>query len=223
MEPSSPKTQSGAFTLIELLVVIAIIAILASIALPVFTSVQERARITQDLSNLRQLGIATQTYLNDHDGILFSSDQASDPWMKALHPKYLPTWKIFQSPFDTRPPSEEDTAAPISYGLNGSPAGVAGSAADRIAKPSVFILFAPAQSSGSTVKFTGSLAAAVTVYTDRSTPGGTAEGGTQNRRARINALFADLHTESLTWATFKRDTVATGDTEAPYRWTPNPP
>ena len=53
---------------------IAVVAILASIALPFFNTVQERAQITQDLNNLRQLGIATQTYLNDHDGVLFPAD-----------------------------------------------------------------------------------------------------------------------------------------------------
>ena len=38
------KNSRGAFTLIELVVVVAIIAILAGIALPVFSTVQERAR-----------------------------------------------------------------------------------------------------------------------------------------------------------------------------------
>ncbi len=65
------KNSPRAFTLIELLVVITIIAILASIALPVFSSIQEKARATQDMNNLRQLGIATQTYLNDNDGVIF--------------------------------------------------------------------------------------------------------------------------------------------------------
>lgn len=218
------KKSLGAFTLIELLVVITIIAILASLAFPVFSSVQERGRITQDLSNLRQLGIATQTYLNDNDSILFSSDQGTSPWTKSLQPKYLPAWKIFQSPFDKRASSESDTA-PISYGLNGysvDPNKVAGISTDKIARPSAFILFAPAQGTGSSVAFTGTAAATVTVYKDVSAPGGTATGGTQNRRARINALFADLHADSLTWTAFKTDTGATGD-DANYRWAPAGP
>src|SRR6266498_550498 len=62
-----------AFTLIELLVVIAVIAILASVAYPVFIGAQERAKITKDMNNLRQIGLATQTYMNDNDGVLFST------------------------------------------------------------------------------------------------------------------------------------------------------
>jgi prepilin-type N-terminal cleavage/methylation domain-containing protein len=214
------KKSRCAFTLIELLVVIAIIAILASLAFPTFSSVQERARITQDLSNLRQLGIATQTYLNDNDSILFSSDQGTAPWTKSLHPKYLPAWRIFQSPFDNRSSVENDTTASISYGLNGN--SVAGISTDKIVRPSAFILIAPAQSRGASVAFAGTAAGTVTVYKDASFPGEMATGGTQNHRARINALFADLHADSLTWTTFKTDTGATGD-DANYRWAPAGP
>ena len=49
------KKNTSAFTLIELLVVITIIAILASIALPVFNGVTERANQTKDLSNANRL------------------------------------------------------------------------------------------------------------------------------------------------------------------------
>ena len=53
------------FTLIELLVVIAIIAILAAILFPVFITVRERARATTCKSNMKQIGMAMQFYLDD--------------------------------------------------------------------------------------------------------------------------------------------------------------
>ena len=56
-----------AFTLIELLVVIAIIAILAAILFPVFVQLKESARKTVCLSNIKQLGTALYTYLDDYD------------------------------------------------------------------------------------------------------------------------------------------------------------
>jgi prepilin-type N-terminal cleavage/methylation domain-containing protein len=60
---------SSAFTLIELLVVIAIIAILASIALPVFSSVQERGKQTKDMSNGKQIALGLKQFATDHDGV----------------------------------------------------------------------------------------------------------------------------------------------------------
>ncbi len=59
---------SSAFTLIELLVVIAIIAILASIALPVFSSVQERGKQTKDMSNGKQIALALRQFALDNNG-----------------------------------------------------------------------------------------------------------------------------------------------------------
>jgi prepilin-type N-terminal cleavage/methylation domain-containing protein/prepilin-type processing-associated H-X9-DG protein len=211
------RNLTRAFTLIELLVVIAVIAILATLAYPVYTGVLERAKATKDMNNLRQIGLATQTYMNDSDGVLFT---AGGIWMTQLHPKYLSGWNIFQSPFDTRPASEVDANAPISYGLNGNPgsgSSIAGLSVDRITKPSVFIIFAPAQAAGVTVTFSGGTAAAVTVYKNTNPP---ASGGTHSNRKRINALFADLHSENMDWTTFINDTPSASDPSADLRWSP---
>jgi prepilin-type N-terminal cleavage/methylation domain-containing protein len=61
------KRSRAAFTLIELLVVIAIIAILAAILFPVFAQAREKARTATCISNLRQIGLANQMYVQDYD------------------------------------------------------------------------------------------------------------------------------------------------------------
>jgi prepilin-type N-terminal cleavage/methylation domain-containing protein len=218
-----------AFTLIEVMVVLAVIVIMMAMVYPAYTTISERAKATKDMSNLRQIGIATQTYLNDSDGMLFSP---ATSWMSQLSPKYFYGWRGFQSPFDKRPSSEGGTGtpvSPISYGINANiyPGGAA-IPANKITKPTAFILFAPAQASGATVSFSGwanSPLSGVTVAgngnnTATSSPGGVATGGTQNNRRRINALFADLHSETMPWTTFTRTGPTTDDPDAFLRWNP---
>ncbi len=99
------KNKESAFTLIELLVVISIIAVLASIALPAFVSVQERGFQTKDLSNAKQIGLACKLYAGDNDGLFPAVNGQVDPATGTpansnqafanLVPNYLPTEKLF--------------------------------------------------------------------------------------------------------------------------------
>jgi prepilin-type N-terminal cleavage/methylation domain-containing protein/prepilin-type processing-associated H-X9-DG protein len=230
-EQSMPRNSrlSRAFTLIEVIVVLAIIAILMSMVYPMYLNMSERAKATKEMSNLRQIGLATQTYMNDSDGVLPGSIIPAVTWMSQLRPKYMSVWAIFQSPFDKRPRSEAgNDTTPVSYGINAKVyVNNVPISATRISKPTAFILFAPAQNNSTTVAFQGAgTTAAPGVYllgngnSVTSSPGGVPTGGTHNSRKRINALFADLHCETMTWTAFTSTVAIPND---PDQWTPYVP
>jgi prepilin-type N-terminal cleavage/methylation domain-containing protein/prepilin-type processing-associated H-X9-DG protein len=96
-----------AFTLIELLVVIAIIAILAAILFPVFAQARAKARQAACISNMRQLGTASNMYTQDYDELVISEwlnvgqGNANDDWQRfwpyRIQP-YVKNWGITVCP-----------------------------------------------------------------------------------------------------------------------------
>jgi prepilin-type N-terminal cleavage/methylation domain-containing protein len=66
MNASPTQESRRGFTLIELLVVIAIIAILAAMLLPALARARQRSQRTACLSNLKQVGVAFQLYLDEN-------------------------------------------------------------------------------------------------------------------------------------------------------------
>jgi prepilin-type processing-associated H-X9-DG protein len=194
-----------------MLVAAAIIGILAAIAIPSFTAAFDRVKATKDLSNLRQIGLGIRTYLNDKDDVLPVIDALPGIGMtgnQVIYPKYIDTRKVFQSPFDKRASVETDSA-PVSYGVNSNmylSTGINRNMS-RVVSPSSTIFMAPNYNGPPGVSSSWTSLAAAAPFVRNLTPGGGAgmSIGPQRNGRQINALFCDLHAETMVFGPASTD------------------
>ena len=105
---SSAVAGSLAFTLIELLVVMAVISILAALLMPALGRARESGRAAACLSNLHQIGISLQLYVQDnHNRLPFMNDKSlttTNPYPPpdVVLSNYLGNLNILRCPSDRR-------------------------------------------------------------------------------------------------------------------------
>jgi prepilin-type N-terminal cleavage/methylation domain-containing protein/prepilin-type processing-associated H-X9-DG protein len=114
--PGLRRLEAGlAFTLIELLVVIAIIGVLAGLLLPVLSQGKARARSAACLSNLHQLGVALQLYVDEngnrmpvlYDAIISTNSAPRTNTIDVVLSNQLGSVKVLRCPADNKGVFEE--------------------------------------------------------------------------------------------------------------------
>ena len=93
------KKNSANFTLIELLVVIAIIAILAAMLLPALSAARERAKASNCVNNLKQLGYGFTMYAGDNEDYFPPYQAGLPPGVKNTNSTVRWSWLLVRGQY----------------------------------------------------------------------------------------------------------------------------
>lgn len=119
------RCPPGAFTLVELLVVIAIIGLLAALLLPALGRAKRSARSVACVSNLHQIGLAVELYIQDNEHRLPSCAQMPSlntnlPAITVVLAPYLQSKPVWQCLEDRSFFATEQTSYEWNHFLNGA-------------------------------------------------------------------------------------------------------
>ena len=116
--PVARRAITG-FTLVELMVTVTIIGLLIAILLPCLAQAQAVARQVVCLSNLRQIGLATQYYVRDNRSYPPTYVDSTCRWMDLLKPYVPKNCGVYRCPEDRNAIAcDWDPQIVLSYGMN---------------------------------------------------------------------------------------------------------
>ncbi|HEX8464682.1 MAG TPA: prepilin-type N-terminal cleavage/methylation domain-containing protein [Abditibacterium sp.] len=108
------RASMKGFTLVEILMVLGIVALLSALMFAAFIRVRENGKSTSCQSNLRQIALAMQQYVQDNDGRYPNIDYYAIKLMP-----YLQNSQIFQCPSEEKPAGNNPKLAAFNdYGLH---------------------------------------------------------------------------------------------------------
>ena len=193
----------AAFTMAELLVVMTILSVLLMLGISGAHEIKQRSRVTECLSALRQIGVATQLYVGDQGGRLPDTSHirvaagASHSWLNTLA-GYLGPDFIGRCPARTQ-------AGPT-YAWNDLLAETTGEGLRVLAlrSPSATLVVAETANTYNSEHFHFDGARTRVTYNQFKS-----EVGVERHGRSANYLFADGHVESLSSETIKQRLGAT--------------